>query len=396
MSLRLTQVSITKCGSYLEEEVAKAVAEALRLIGGLDSIVKPGQRVLLKVNMLNGKPPEAAVTTHPAIVKAVIEEVKKVGGKPIIGDSPGGVSTRVENIYTSTGIRRVAEECGAELVVFESEQPVKVQNPDARVLKEIHIAKPVAEADVIINLPKLKTHALTLYTGAIKNLFGVIPGAGKSQIHRIAPKPDKFGHALVDILEVVKPSLTIIDGVVGMEGNGPSAGIPRKVGVVIAGRDPVSCDVVGSSIIGFNPLQICTTKAAVRRRVGIGNIDDIEVLGVPISEAKVEDFLHPLTGFLLIFPEFLWRLAASAFKVRPYINKGKCTGCGLCVKSCPVEAMVLKKRVPLIDYKECIECFCCHELCPQMAITLRRTWLLDRIYRLTKRGDRCQGKERSI
>jgi uncharacterized protein (DUF362 family) len=122
VSLRLTQVSITRCNSYLEEEVAKAVAESLRLIGGLDSIIKPGQRVLLKVNMLNGKPPEAAVTTHSAIVKAVIEEVKKVGGKPIIGDSPGGVSTRVENIYTSTGIRRVAEECGAELVVFESER----------------------------------------------------------------------------------------------------------------------------------------------------------------------------------------------------------------------------------------------------------------------------------
>lgn len=391
---RRSQVSITRCNSYEQKEVGRAVAESLRLIGGLEGVIRPGQRVLLKVNMLNDKAPDAAVTTHPAIVRAVIEEVKKAGGKPIVGDSPGGVSSKAERVYTATGIRKVAEECGAEVVVFESQPPVRLENPNARVLRTLYIARPVVEADVVINLPKLKTHALTLYTGAVKNLLGVIPGARKSEIHRIAPKPDKFAHALVDILEMVKPSLTLIDGVVGMEGNGPSAGIPRKVGLIIAGRDPVACDAVGSSIIGFKPLQICTTKAAVERGIGVGDMESIEVLGVPLSEAKVAGFLHPPTGLLLFFPEPLWKLVAVAFKVRPQVDKNICTGCGTCIRNCPQGAMTLEKGFPFIDYKKCIECFCCHELCPRMAIALRRLWFLEGIYRIMKGfynpgGKRC-------
>ena len=377
----MSKLSIVKCNSYKQKLVDEKVQESIELIGGIEKIVKPGDRVLLKVNTLVASSPEKAITTHPALFKAVAKLVKKARGIPLVGDSPGIDYHKPDMVWGPTGLGKAAAEVGAKIVNFHTHGIITVKNPTKNELvPEFYIAKPVLNADVVINLPKLKTHSFTLFTGAIKNLYGVLPGFYKKTIHALEPSPLNFAKILVDIFEIVKPQLTLMDGILAMEGEGPAAGKPRPLGLIIASKDSVAVDAVASCIIGYKPFDIDTTRIAHQRGLGTGKLENIEILGENLEEVKVADFklvsnvnllLKNLSGVISLF-----RYIAPYFlKIEPYVNKNRCTGCGTCVKNCPIKALSMKNGYPIINRKICIRCFVCHEICPERAVDIRKSWL---------------------
>ena len=366
------KVSIVQCDDY--SKARDAIKEALDHIGGLDRIIAPGNRVLLKPNVLSIKRPEAAVTTHPAIVSAMCELVKEAGGIPIVGDGSGitsSDSTATAKALRTSGIEEAASNCGAELINFETSGFVEVDVPEAKQFPRLHIAKAVTEADVIISLPKLKTHELTLYTGAVKNFFGAIPRKDRKAAHYLEDR-DLFGEAVVDIYSFIKPHLAVMDGIIGMEGDGPSAGTPISSGVILASYDCVALDVVASELIGFDPLQIPTNKAALSRGFGT---EHPEVVGTPLEKVKVK-FKRPTGGTLALMPRFLRRTLRKQFTVKPFINTSICTLCKACVLNCSVDAIEEKAGHLKINEERCIQCYCCRELCPSHAVEIKKSLLV--------------------
>ncbi|MHB9093121.1 MAG: DUF362 domain-containing protein [Eubacteriales bacterium] len=369
----MTKVSVVRCPEYEQERVNEAVRRSLDLIGGMERFVKPGQRVLLKVNALTMKPPEAAVTTHPCMIKAVAGEVRRVGGIPMVGDSSGGMvagQAPTRQTFMMAGIAKAAEESDAELVNFDISGVTAVSGSGP--IKTLHIARPVLEADVVISMPKLKTHSATVFTGAVKNMFGSIPGHRKSEYHRMAPRLKDFAEVLVDIFAATKPALAVMDGIVGMEGNGPSAGSPRDIGLVIASEDCVAVDAVASLIIGLEPSKVYTTAIAQNRGLGIGDPARLEITGEQLDKVRITNFDLPSNALLDTLPGFLVRGMLGMLKARPEINERVCVGCSFCVESCPVQAMKMAGKTPEIDYQKCISCLCCQELCPQKAVEMRQ------------------------
>jgi len=375
----LSVVSVVKCSDYKQEKVDKAVRESLALIGGLGKIVKAGQRVLLKVNMLNADPPEKAVTTHPALLRSVIRAVKEIKGKVIVGESSGDAYKDIEKAWQVTGLKKAAEEEGVKVINFRKVE--KIDNSQNKKAPTLHLAGEALESDVVISLPKLKTHNFTLFSGAIKNLYGCIPGFHKKELHRLFPRPEDFAQLMVDIFSAIKPDLAIMDGIVGMEGDGPAAGPPRQVGLILTSKDFVALDAVASYVIGYAPFEVDITRVAAERGLGEGKLEKIEVKGASLSELKIKDYqlasninvlLKKIPGFVL----FTFRhLAPWLLKIRPVIDKDRCTGCGECIEHCPTEAMKMEKDFPIIDNKQCIRCFCCQEFCLQRAVGIKHNWL---------------------
>lgn len=372
-----TAVAVTRCPDYDDERVREAVRKAIGLIGGLADVIKPGDKVLLKANMLAPSDPEAAVTTHPAIVRAVIGAVKDAGGIPVVADSPGyfyaGGKCRA---LTMCGLKEVADELEVESTQFEAMENgfVETDVPGGVYLNRIYAARLALEADVIITLPKLKTHASTWYTGAVKNLFGAVATKTRKQAHKLATY-ERFSGSVVDIYSVLKPGLAIMDAVVGMEGEGPRHGKPRKAGLILASKDPVALDAVASKIIGYDPMEIATTREASARGLGNGNLDDIDVLGERIADVAL-DFDKP-SGKRINIPPLIMKIAANFLKVEPLCVEEVCDKCGICAKSCPVDAIAMSPY-PAIDRNICIECYCCNEMCPTGAMEIRKSWLAKR------------------
>lgn len=376
----MARVAIVKCREYRQEMVDKAVREALDLIGGLETLVRPGQRVLLKVNALTMRKPEQAVTTHPAMIKAVVREVRRVGGVALVGDSSGGMmagQAPTRQTFEMAGIAKAAEESGAELVNFDTAGVLAVESGGP--VKTLHMARPVMEADVVISLPKLKTHSAAVFTGAVKNMYGSIPGHRKAEYHRMVPRLRDFAGLLVDIYAAVKPALAVMDGIVGMEGNGPSAGNPRDVGVVLASTDCVALDATACRIIGLDPARVHTNVIASARGLGEMDAAGIELVGEPLDNVKIKDFDLPSNAMMETMPGFVIKGLLGMLRARPEIESGACAGCRFCVDSCPVEAMHMEGRVPKIDYSKCISCLCCQELCPQRAVQLKPVHPLGRV-----------------
>lgn len=375
----MPDVSIIRCGSYDEAELSSSLDEALELIGGMKKFVKPSQKVLLKVNCLMAAEAGSATTTHPMFVKAVAEKVLAAGAIPMIGDNPGNAGSNPLKVLEQNGYGKIARELGIELVNFQQSGTVILPARSNKIIKTINISKAVLDADVIINLPKLKTHMMVLYTGAVKNMFGAVPGFNKSRLHFTAPNPDDFAGILVDIYSQTKPSLNIMDAVMAMEGNGPSAGKPKKTGLIIASADGVALDSVASSIIGYDPLEIPTTKIAMGLGLGEGNIDKINILGTALKDAVVPNFIRVRNAYLLSkkIPAVLlniMKFVMNSISIKPSINSNKCTACQTCVNNCPAKCITVRKgELYKIDHKKCITCFCCHELCPEKAIELKKS-----------------------
>ena len=362
-----TKVSIVQCPDY--SHAKDAIVESLELIGGLERIIKPGDRVLLKANILAARPPEDAVTTHPAIITAMCELVSDIGGFPIVGDGSGithpGATAEALKI---SGIEDAAKKCGAEIVNFETGGFVEVDVPGAKQFPRLYIAKPILDADVIVSLPKLKTHELTYYTGAVKNFFGAVPLKTRKQMHLLA-KRDMFGEAVVDIYSIVKPHLAIMDGVVGMEGNGPAHGTPINTGIVMASYDCVALDMVASKLIGFDPMVIPTNVSALERKLGMGQP---EVVGTPLEDVKVK-FKESTGGITTMAPAFLTTNFGRFFTMKPHIDTTKCILCGACVLNCSPHAIEEVDGKLKINDDKCIQCYCCRELCPQNAVDIQKS-----------------------
>ncbi|MCL7414965.1 MAG: DUF362 domain-containing protein [ANME-2 cluster archaeon] len=373
----ITSVSIVHCNNYAD--VKPAVASSLELIGGLDSIIHPGDRVLLKVNLLSARPPEDAVTTHPSVVSAVVELVQDVGGIPIVGDGAGMIhpGATAEALEVS-GIKKVAEELGAEIANFDVAGYGKVDIPNGKQLTTVYMAKPVLEADVIITLPKLKTHELTLFTGAVKSMFGAVPAKVRKAAHALG-KNDIFSQAVVDIFSVRPPELAIMDGVVGMEGDGPSRGDPVDVGVIMASENCVALDMVASGLIGFEPNEIVTSTDAAKRGLGPSMPEEVILLGDPIEDVLIE-FERPGQASYAAAPAFLIKYLGRFYSMKPRIDQDKCHKCGACIENCPTGAIELPYPIK-IDDELCVQCYSCFELCPHNSIVIKKSLLARMIKR---------------
>ena len=367
----MASVSISKCNSYDTKEVQGAVDSCLDKLGGLSSLIKPDDRVLIKPNILIAKPPEEAVTTHPALIEAIIMAIKKAGAVPLVGDSPGGLVGNVGEHWKVTGIEEVCNRLNVEILNFESSGVYEKRING----NHYHIAKPVLDADFIINVPKIKTHGLTILTCAIKNMYGTIPGLTKVNYHKEAPKPSDFAELVVDIFALSKPSLNIVDGIIGMDGNGPSAGNPKEMGLILASTDAIAVDSLICQILGKNPLKVPTNKNAYERELGEADINKIKVLGY--QPDVIDDFKWPpnIASSLDMVPSFISKGLMRFWWSRPVIDPEVCTKCGKCVKNCPVEALSAGVKIPEFDYPECINCMCCMEMCPEKAVKLEKSML---------------------
>ena len=374
----MTNVAATQCVSYDRETVCAAVEDAFRLLGGVESIVAPGQRVLLKASVLRAAAPDLAVTTHPEVVRAVGRVIKAAGGVVRVGDSSGGVDYgKTDEALRACGIAEVAEEEGFGLVNFDTCGVTQLDAPDGRFLRRIKVSKAVTDADVIVSVAKLKTHIEVLYTGAVKNLLGCLPGAGKLIVHRTAPKPSDLSEALLDIYAAVRPQFSVVDGIVAMEGDGPNRGDPREVGAIVAGRDGVAVDAVASRIVGFRPGELPLLTRGEERGLGVADLDRINVLGAPISDLEAPDFKKPSNFVMRALPNALLKmLNRYFFTVDPVIETDRCEACGTCARACPAQAIEEIDERYGIDYAKCIRCMCCHELCPETAVGIKRSLLV--------------------
>lgn len=367
-------VSLARCRSYDPDEVGSALSAVLAPLGGMAAFVEPGMRVLVKPNLLSARPPERAVTTHPAVVRAVVEAVQACGGVPVIGDSPGGQNTpsSYDALLRTTGMMGVIEETGCEYVYFDDES-VAVPSPDGLVFRGFTIARAVADADAVICLPKLKTHQLTAYSGAVKILYGCIPGITKAAYHLHAGQDrEVFADLLLDLHAAIPPSLSVMDAVVGMEGKGPQSGNPRQIGLIAASASCTALDYAAALAVGLDPLSVPTIARAAARGEGPAAPGDLRVHGPPIAEVRVADFV-PAPASPPSLPSFVTQFGGRLVAARPLVDAGRCTACGTCAAVCPPHAITfVPGEIPQIDEEACIRCFCCQELCPQGAVEIVR------------------------
>ena len=374
-----SSVSIVKCQNYDEDKVLSGLRRSIDLIGGIQTFVRKGNHVLLKPNLLYGKSPEKAVTTHPSILRGMIQIVREAGGVPFIGDSPsvGSLMKTAEK----AGIKAVADEMKCPLVEFN--KPVLPPKRKGKIFKQLEIDQTVLEVDVIINLPKFKTHSLTLLTLGVKNLFGCIPGPRKALWHLKAGEDRKtFAQILVDVYQIIHPSLTILDGIVGMEGNGPNSGQPIPLGLILASGDSLSLDQIVCDLLGVSRKSLLTNRVAFEQ--GLGK-DGIEVVGEKVEDVRIPHFQFPtLSQPDWNLPGFLRRALKNALTSKPVVQEEICNACDRCSEICPPKALARKGKDLVFDYEQCIRCFCCLEVCPEGAISIKPGWALKLVSRKSK------------
>jgi len=365
-------VSLQPLTDYHPERVRAAMEQVLAPLGGMAAFVRPGQKVLIKPNMLSGKPPEKAVTTHPEIVRQVILLVQAAGGIVSVGDSPG-LGTP-ESVARKCGILQAVEETGARFAPFVESVPVNVREGT---FHQLEVAREVLDAEVIINLPKLKTHQMMGYTGAVKNMFGSVVGMRKVRLHlQAGADPAFFALMLLELAERFPPALSIMDAVIGMEGNGPGSGDPVPIGALLASKHPLALDTVAVALVGLTEKQVWTQRVA--RETGRPGccLEEVTVIGPPLASLRPKHFRPaPSSDVGFGLPAPLKQALRNTLTARPEIA-ANCVRCGDCVRHCPPRAMTLDQNGVQIDYHKCIRCFCCQELCPHGAIHTRQGALL--------------------
>ncbi len=405
------RVALVQCGTYDLETVHQAVGRGLQLLGGAERFARPGERILLKPNLLVAAAPDNVVTTHPSVFRAVIMHLKAEGAQLAWGDSPGFGGT--SGVARRAGLLQVAEELGIQQADFTCGRPVSF--PDGNLVKRFTIAGAVLDADGIVSLPKMKTHGLTRITGAVKNQFGCIPGLLKGEFHARMGTVERFSQMLVDLNLLLKPRLFIMDGVVAMQGNGPRSGDPRPMSVLLLSDDPVALDTVFARLVDLDPRLVPTIVWGERR--GLGSATDIEIVGDPIEGFMCSDFeVNRSPGSTTGEPGPVSRLVKDWVVPRPVIDPERCSRCGTCVSVCPVDPKAVdfppgptpavapnagaplptnasrsRMHTPVHNYRRCIRCYCCQEMCPEHAIDIH-TPLLGRLIHQRRRFQNPRGR----
>ena len=340
------RVYVVPCPDY--DQVETALGAVLEQMGGMGRFVRPGERILLKANLLRPAPPESAICTHPAVVAAVAKLVAQA-----------------------------AAQSGAEVCCDASTRQVSL--PRGKALRQAEIIAPAAEADGVLDLCKMKTHVLMGMTGAVKNNFGIIPGLSKVGFPGSHPDRTDFADVVLDLTDFLSPRLSIMDGVLAMEGEGPGAsGTPRRVGLLLVSENPLALDVAAAELMGLpresNPLLL----AAQRRGLTPNRVEEVELVGGSWEQLRIPDYRFP-ANVRRDLMEFLGPLAAPAKKLckallsqTPRIRPNRCVGCGICQNSCPGKAITMENGKARVHPSSCIRCYCCHELCPQKAVELKR------------------------
>lgn len=379
----MTKVALLKCTDYDEDVIIQTVKDGLEKIG-FDVAQFKNARVGLKPNLLMGAKPDKAVTTHPLFFKAVARIVLENGGTPILTECHG--FGPFKSVLNSTGYADVVKELGMEVGIMDEIAPLHY--PQAKLMKRIEISKAFFDVDMIINLPKFKTHGFTYISGAVKNLFGTIPGLRKARMHLRFPEPNEFSEWLLDLngallngFDRPKKIIHMMDAIIGQEGEGPGpSGTPKKMDAIIIGSDPVAVDFVGSGVAGLDYKKIPTIVLGFKRDFAVSSPDDISIAGQSIQDLRVRNFQptkssvssHFLRGWL-VSPT-----VKNLFIEKPWPGEEKCTLCYKCKSVCPAQAISKAredKNIPEYDYKKCIRCYCCIEFCPEAAISLKKGML---------------------
>ena len=373
-----SQVVLLSCQSYDRENIYEELKWGIEQMGGIGQFVQSDEKILLKPNFLRKADKDSAITTHPYVMAAIGRILREEGFEHIsYGDSAGFGS-----------MEKIAEECGVaeemkalSIPMADFNEAVLVKNPQGKMAKQFHLAKPVVECDALINVCKMKTHQLEKITAAIKNMYGCIQGLHKAKGHTIYNNAESFARMLVDLNMYVKPRLHIMDGVVAMEGNGPAGGDPVHMGVILVSTDPVALDSVVCALMNLDPDLVPTNVQGEKMGLGTWREENIEVItrGGVRSVSQVKECFGKTDYNVNRGKEVkkLWRnirFIARHFQRKPYIVDKDCIRCGICVEACPVDgkALVLNKpNAPVYDYKKCIACFCCQEMCPQKAIKVK-------------------------
>ena len=367
----MTVIAIERCVSYRSPEIGPAVERALSGALGDDVGLLRGRRVLVKPNLLSAREPERGVTTHPAVVGGVIDFLRDRGADVAVGDSPAGALRGVRRVYENTGMLGLCESKLVPLINFEASGCV-MRSVDGR---GYPIAKALLDFDLVVSIPKLKTHILTLMTAAIKNVFGCVPGFQKSSLHLAHPRPGAMSRVLVDVFSLIRPWVTLVDAVKAMEGDGPSSGSLRDLNFIAAARDCVALDACLSRIVGIDPEKVPTIREAVRRGLGTASADSMVFPALRPEDVAVRDFKVPGNWKFRLIPGAAASLLRRLVWVRPVVDRDACTGCGDCVRVCPAGAMKLEAGRASVDPDRCVSCLCCHEACPHFAVGMRMSRL---------------------
>lgn len=344
------------------ENVRQAVDRAFELF----PLKIRGKRVLIKPNVLRISEAAEGIVTHPAVLRAVVEKVETLGPAAIVvGDNPGLFNYGAnEESFQKTGLMEAAK--GYYQNIGNHSLQVDF-NPEF--MPTVSLSRIVRDAEIIISLPKFKTHGLTVITGAIKNSYGFLPGAQKAQLHKAAGNPERFHEVIVEVFRLRVPDFFLVDAIVGMEGNGPASPDLRDIGLILASDNAVALDAVMATMMGCAPGHLLFLRQA--REAGLGDYDlnHIEIIGElkPLPDFK----LPPLSGEAIFHNEAIQALIHGRTLLRPQVNPDWCTGCGTCIEQCPVSALSMCDNLPQVDPDTCITCFCCQEICPEKAITLR-------------------------
>lgn len=367
-------VAVSRCENYNTDKIEALLSDQFKSLG-IEPGFFTGRRVIVKPNLIMAASPARMATTHPAVVEAAVRVISGFSPASVtVAESPGGPyqPALLRKAYNAAGIADAAKNAGASL---NFDTGVKtVHAPDAKVSKTFELIAPAADAEVIVNICKLKTHSLTQMTAAVKNLFGFVAGTDKIAMHARFPNPVSFSKYLVDLCLTVAgicPMINIVDGIVGMEGNGPTGGNPKPFGCIISGRNPFGVDVACEYLLGLEG-SVATTAEARSRGLCVKNASDLTVIGAePLSAFKPEKVKHAETGFgriLLHLPGFL--------KPRPHIDEKLCVGCGVCAESCPAKTITVVDKKARIAHNKCIQCYCCQEMCRFRAVVIRKNFLL--------------------
>jgi len=382
-------VSIVPLDEYTPNGARAALNALLSAIGGLDFVNK-GMRVVIKANLVSAMKPDEAATTHPTLLCALCDMLSELGAEVVVGDSPGGLynGTFVGRVYNATGMREV-EGHGAKLNRDFSE--VKATFPEGKILHDFVYTGYLDNADLIINFCKLKSHGMMGMSCAAKNMFGTIPGVIKPEYHFRFPKYEDFADMIVDLDEYFHPVLSIADAVVGMEGNGPTAGTPCKMGFLLASRSPHTLDMVAADMLGFKKEELPILEAAYRRGLVPESVEGVNIIG-SADGLRVTSFERVVERRSLEFSgngknpikKLFGKLAGMVLRTRPVLNTDLCVGCGVCEGICPAKAITIKNKKAKIDRKKCIRCFCCQEFCPKSALKVKRTFIAELFHREKK------------